>query len=214
MRKEAAGENRRPCHRGGVESASRASADKCRHPAVPGIARGGLRQAADCSEAGEAGCRDPWHGRAELSHILDALSRESVVPDAARTTVPPCPADTTSIHGRGRCVLPGSLSCRACMLSNPLVGPGDQASLRPPQCLDSRKMPNKRVHKDGANPKIFGPTTSRKTRITNSCMTPPPQRSWTSYDELPLRSIARQRLHPGRCPCKRCLREWSSKSPL
>jgi hypothetical protein len=35
-------------------------------------------------------------------------------------------------------------------------------------------MPNKGAHKDRATPKAVRPTTCRKTRMTNSCMTPPP----------------------------------------
>ena len=129
---------------------------------------------AGCSRAGEAGRRDLWRGRAELPHARDALSRESVVPDAARTTVLPCPADTTSIHDTRRCVLPVSSSRHACMLSSPSVGQGSEATLQPPQSLHGRKMPNKRAHGDRATPKTVGPTTCRKTRMPDSCMTPPP----------------------------------------
>jgi hypothetical protein len=127
-----------------------------------------------CSRAGEAGRRDLWRGRAELPHARDALSRESVVPDAARTTVLPCPADTTSIHDTRRCVLPVSSSRHACMLSSPSVGQGSEATLQPPQSLHGRKVPNKRAHRDRATPKTVGPTTCRKTRMPDSCMTPPP----------------------------------------
>src|ERR1035437_10653482 len=164
----------------------------------------------ECLRSAATGCREMWLRHAEPSHILDALTRESVVLDTARTTVPPCPADTTSIDDTKRRVLLMSLSPRVGIVSNPLPGQGGWAILQPSQFLHGRKMPKKRAHKDRANPKIVRPTTSRKTLMTNSCMTPPHPSETTSYDELPLGNLICQCLYaPGRCPCKR----WRSQPP-
>jgi hypothetical protein len=176
MRKEAAGENRRPCHRGGVGSASRASADKCRHPAVPGIAEPQLAVAVEA----------PGPEASVHLHCQGVV----VAGDRARGT--------------------WSVCCRACMLSNPLLGQGglgDPAATSVPPLKEDAEQEGAQRQGEPEDCQTNHEPQDTDDKLVHDA--PASQRSWTSYDELPLRSLVCQRLYPGRCPCKR----WRRQSP-